>query len=230
MSLYPNAWQGPLSTSLFWRWLGLTLALSLHGAVCTRYRVLGLATTLVLAVVPYLWLENRLARRGKTLAPLWPGDSTVSERGSTSVETATATEVRHRGDWERAVPSSRTSSGFLRRGERRSSGLTTGQQLKEQPAPVAIKPKTRRRANSVAFACRTDYGLPDDSDDSPPKNPLLLIAEPERRRSATSTIVESTKERDRATPTVFTLSWGRRLLASALLKRRCALDKRRVAW
>ncbi|XP_029165990.1 UNC93-like protein [Nylanderia fulva] len=70
MGLYPNAWQGPLSTSLFWRWLGLTLALSLHGAVCTRYRVLGLAATLVLAVVPYLWLEGRLARRGKTLAPL----------------------------------------------------------------------------------------------------------------------------------------------------------------
>ncbi|EFN64403.1 UNC93-like protein [Camponotus floridanus] len=70
MGLYPNAWQGPLSTSLFWRWLGLTLALSLHGAVCTRYRVLGLAATLVLAVVPHLWLESRLARRGKTLAPL----------------------------------------------------------------------------------------------------------------------------------------------------------------
>lgn len=70
MGLYPNAWQGPLSTSLFWRWLGLTLALSLHGAVCTRYRVLGLALTLVLAVVPYMWLETRLARRSKTLAPL----------------------------------------------------------------------------------------------------------------------------------------------------------------
>ncbi|XP_011645959.1 UNC93-like protein [Pogonomyrmex barbatus] len=70
MGLYPNAWQAPLSTSLFWRWLGLTFALSLHGAVCTRYRVLGLAVTLLLAVVPYLWLESRLARRGKTLAPL----------------------------------------------------------------------------------------------------------------------------------------------------------------
>lgn len=70
MGLYPNAWQGPLSTSLFWRWLGLALALSLHGIVCIRYRVLGLAVNLVLAVVPYMWLESRLARRGKTLAPL----------------------------------------------------------------------------------------------------------------------------------------------------------------
>lgn len=65
------------------------------------------------------------------------------------------------------------------------------------------KIKTRRRANSVAFACRTDYGLPDDSDDeSPPKNPLFLVApEAERRRSATDG-AESAKERAK----IFTLS------------------------
>lgn len=69
---------------------------------------------------------------------------------------------------------------------------------------TTIKAKPRRRANSVAFACRTDYGLPDDSDDdSPPKNPLLLIAEPERRRSAVDS-AEGAKERDRTK--VFTLS------------------------
>lgn len=67
---------------------------------------------------------------------------------------------------------------------------------------ASSKGKTRRRANSVAFACRTDYGLPDDSDDeNPPKNPLLLIVEPERRRSA----IDSTEgAKDRAK--VFTLS------------------------
>ncbi|XP_012286401.1 UNC93-like protein [Orussus abietinus] len=70
LGLYPNSWQGPLSTSLFWRWLGLALALGLHGLVCTRIRVLGLAAMLVLSVTPYVWLEVRLARRGKTLAPL----------------------------------------------------------------------------------------------------------------------------------------------------------------
>ncbi|XP_020294307.1 UNC93-like protein [Pseudomyrmex gracilis] len=70
MGLYPNSWQGPLSTSLFWRWLGLTLALGLHGVVCTRYRVIGLGTMLVMTVVPHLWLEICLARRGTTLAPL----------------------------------------------------------------------------------------------------------------------------------------------------------------
>lgn len=72
-------------------------------------------------------------------------------------------------------------------------------------APSKIKP--RRRANSVAFACRTDYGLPDDSDDDgPPKNPLFLVApEPERRRSAADAkVTEGAKERDRAK--IFTLS------------------------
>ncbi|XP_043268425.1 protein unc-93 homolog A [Venturia canescens] len=70
LGLYPTSWQGPMSTSLFWKWLGLSLALGLHGLVCTRVRVLGLATMLLLSVVPYTWLEIRLARRGKCLAPL----------------------------------------------------------------------------------------------------------------------------------------------------------------
>ncbi|KAI4491618.1 hypothetical protein M0804_003010 [Polistes exclamans] len=70
LGLYPNSWQGPLSTSLFWRWLGLSLALGLHGLVCTRIRVLGLACMLLLSVVPYVWLEIRLSKRGKSLAPL----------------------------------------------------------------------------------------------------------------------------------------------------------------
>ncbi|XP_011298781.1 protein unc-93 homolog A [Fopius arisanus] len=70
LGLYPASWQGPLSTSLFWKWLGLFLALGLHGLVCTRLRVLGLASMLLLSVVPYTWLEIRLAKRGKCLAPL----------------------------------------------------------------------------------------------------------------------------------------------------------------
>ncbi|XP_046739394.1 protein unc-93 homolog A isoform X2 [Diprion similis] len=68
--LYPSTWQAPLSTSLFWRWLGLALALGLHGLVCTRIRILGLASMLLLSVTPYTWLEIRLAKRGKSLAPL----------------------------------------------------------------------------------------------------------------------------------------------------------------
>ncbi|XP_076625211.1 protein unc-93 homolog A [Colletes latitarsis] len=70
LGLYPNSWQGPLSTSLFWRWLGLALTLGLHGLVCTQFRVLGLACVLLLSVVPYIWLEIKLAKRGKSLAPL----------------------------------------------------------------------------------------------------------------------------------------------------------------
>ncbi|XP_015608749.1 UNC93-like protein [Cephus cinctus] len=70
LGLYPSSWQGPMSTSLFWRWLGLSLALGLHGLVCTRIRVLGLAFMLLLSVAPYLWLELRLAKRGKSLTSL----------------------------------------------------------------------------------------------------------------------------------------------------------------
>lgn len=70
LGLYPSNWQWPLSTSLFWKCLGLFLALGLHGVVCTRLRVLGLASMLLLSVIPYIWLEIRLAKRGKTLAPL----------------------------------------------------------------------------------------------------------------------------------------------------------------
>ncbi|XP_011497606.1 PREDICTED: protein unc-93 homolog A [Ceratosolen solmsi marchali] len=70
LGLHPGAWQGPVAVSLFWRWLGLSLALGLHGLVCTRVRVLGLAAMLLLSVLPYTWLEMRLARRGKCLAPL----------------------------------------------------------------------------------------------------------------------------------------------------------------
>lgn len=109
----------------------------------------------------------------------------------------------------------RSWTGIPRRGSRRSSGLTLQepqqQQHQQQQQPqqqtqassgATLKVKTRRRANSVAFACRTDYGLPDDSDDnSLPKNPVLLVAEPERRRSAIDT-TEGFKERS----SVFTLS------------------------
>uniref|UniRef100_V9ILD9 UNC93-like protein n=2 Tax=Apis cerana TaxID=7461 RepID=V9ILD9_APICE len=70
LGLYPNSWQGPLSTSLFWKYLGLALTLGLHGLVCTRFRVLGLSGVLLLSVLPYGWLEIRLAKRGKSLAPL----------------------------------------------------------------------------------------------------------------------------------------------------------------
>lgn len=193
MSLYPNAWQGPLSTSLFWRWLGLALALGLHGLVCTQYRVLGLATTLVLAVVPHLWLETRLSRRGKILAPLWrAGNSTASDRSSG--------KGRHR-DWGRRAVPSRIRRFSIRRSNRGSSGQTSQQ---EQKAPAkasatTVKGKMRRRANSVAFACRTDYGLP--VNDTSPKP--SLFAE-ERRRSANDST--EMKERDRVA--VFAISWA----------------------
>ncbi|XP_034933654.1 protein unc-93 homolog A isoform X2 [Chelonus insularis] len=70
LGLYPCTWQGPLSTSIFWKCLGIFLALGLHGLVCTRFRVFGLAGMLVLSAIPYAWLEIRLSKRVKCLAPL----------------------------------------------------------------------------------------------------------------------------------------------------------------
>lgn len=128
LGLYPTSWQGPMSTSLFWKWLGLSLALGLHGLVCTRVRVLGLATMLLLSVIPYTWLEVRLARRGKCLAPLWPIRDT-SDR--------LAKGKMNHGEWERHVPSgSRLRQPGNRYGPRRSTGnvdiFICHQQLQQQ--------------------------------------------------------------------------------------------------
>ncbi|XP_017764230.1 PREDICTED: UNC93-like protein [Eufriesea mexicana] len=70
LGFYPNSWYGPLSTSLFWRYLGLSLTLGLHGLVCTRFRIHGLACVLFLSMISYILLEVRLTKRGKSLAPL----------------------------------------------------------------------------------------------------------------------------------------------------------------
>lgn len=143
MGLYPNSWQGPLSTSLFWKWLGLALTLGLHGLVCTRVRVLGLSGVLVLSVFPYGWLEIKLARRGKSLAPLWLGDPTTNDHGSNI-----KTEARYR-DWDKFVPFG------LRRTRRHNRNRNP---FIEQAATMT-KLRTRQRANSVAFTCNTKQSV-----------------------------------------------------------------------
>lgn len=70
LGLYPTSWQGPLSASLLWRWLGLSLALGLHGLFCTKIRVFGLAFVLVVSFIPYLWLEVVLVKREKIVGRL----------------------------------------------------------------------------------------------------------------------------------------------------------------
>lgn len=84
-------------------------------------------------------------------------------------------------------------------------------QLQEQQtqqvaaAPIKAPVKTRRRANSVAFACRTDYGLPDDDGDNELPKPLFLVPDPAERRRSAAEAGEGAKERERIT-SVFTLA------------------------
>lgn len=197
LGLYPNSWQGPLSTSLFWRWLGLSLALGLHGLVCTRFRVLGLASMLLLSVVPHVWLEIRLAKRGKSLAPLWPIESTASDRGST-IEV----EGRHRSDWGRIVPSSLRTA---RRGSRRRSSPVA------EYASFTTKGRrsSRKRANSVAFACQTTIVTTNE-------DTLPLPMQTEQARRSSSVVGVTTNE---PKCTIFSLSWGIKMFRFYLLSK-----------
>lgn len=107
IGLHPNSWYGPLAMSLHWRWLGLALALGLHGQVCTRVRIIALAGMLVLAALPYIWLEMRLAKHGKTLAPLWPSRRKVARGGKEAARLEGRSSRDEKcSDWEQPVPSS----------------------------------------------------------------------------------------------------------------------------
>nr|KAF7434975.1 hypothetical protein H0235_003166 [Vespula pensylvanica] len=137
LGLYPNSWQGPLSTSLFWRWLGLSLALALHGLVCTRFRVLGLASMLLLSVVPHVWLEIRLAKRGKSLAPFLRTARRSSRRRSSPVaENATFTTKGRRSSRRRA-----NSVAF--------ACQTTTVTTNEDALPLPIQTEQARRSSNV---------------------------------------------------------------------------------
>ncbi|PSN37175.1 hypothetical protein C0J52_20662 [Blattella germanica] len=63
VTVFPDSWQAPLAHCYFFRFLGLALALGLHGGVCNWLKLYSLAVALVLAVAPYTWLEMRLESR-----------------------------------------------------------------------------------------------------------------------------------------------------------------------
>ncbi|XP_069671527.1 protein unc-93 homolog A isoform X1 [Periplaneta americana] len=63
VTVYPDSWQAPLAHCYFFRFLGLSLAFGLHGGVCNWLKLYALAAALVLAVLPYTWLEMRLESR-----------------------------------------------------------------------------------------------------------------------------------------------------------------------
>ena len=61
---------------------------------------------LILSVMPYAWLERRLAKRGKTLAPLWPRQSSQKQQQQQhpQQELSSRRKSSH-ADWVRLVPS-----------------------------------------------------------------------------------------------------------------------------
>ncbi|XP_052132841.1 UNC93-like protein [Frankliniella occidentalis] len=71
--VYPDSWQGPVSLSNMWRFLGLSLSFLMHASACNSFKLYALFAALVLAVTPYALLEYRLdvRRRSKhSSAPL----------------------------------------------------------------------------------------------------------------------------------------------------------------
>lgn len=69
-SVYPNTWQAAVGHNFFFRYLGLSLAFGLHGAVCNYLKLYALAGALVLATAPYTWLEIRIEQQRRVNAQL----------------------------------------------------------------------------------------------------------------------------------------------------------------
>lgn len=98
---------------------------------------------LLLSVLPYGWLEIRLAKRGKSLAPLWLGDPSTNDHRS-----SIKTEARYK-DWDKFVPF----------GLRRTRRHNRSRNPFIEHASTIAKLRTRRRANSVAFACNIEQNI-----------------------------------------------------------------------
>ncbi|XP_034237571.1 UNC93-like protein [Thrips palmi] len=64
--VYPDQWQGPVSQSNLWRFLGLALSFLMHAAACNSFKLYALFAALVFAVTPYAWLEYRLDARRRS--------------------------------------------------------------------------------------------------------------------------------------------------------------------
>lgn len=70
MRVYPDTWQGPVSQSNLWRFLGLSLSFLMHAAACNSFKLYALFAALVVAVTPYALLEYRLDARRRSKATL----------------------------------------------------------------------------------------------------------------------------------------------------------------
>lgn len=72
--LYADNWESAFAISVFFRFLGLSIAFAFHGVLCNYYKLYTLGICLLLAVVPFSWLEVRLEnmRKVKNIIRLWP--------------------------------------------------------------------------------------------------------------------------------------------------------------
>ncbi|XP_046682872.1 protein unc-93 homolog A-like [Homalodisca vitripennis] len=66
IAIYPDTWQPAIGHHYFFRYLGLALAFSVHGAFCNHFKLYFLSVVLALTAVSYTVLEWRLAQNHKT--------------------------------------------------------------------------------------------------------------------------------------------------------------------
>ncbi|XP_018570247.1 putative potassium channel regulatory protein unc-93 [Anoplophora glabripennis] len=57
---YADNWESAFANMAFFKFLGLSIAFAFHGLLCNYWKLYGLAFFMVLAVVPFAWLEVRL--------------------------------------------------------------------------------------------------------------------------------------------------------------------------
>lgn len=66
LNIYPDStWQAAFVHSYFFKFLGLSLAFGLHGAVCTWVKLYALAISMILGITPHTWLEMKLEAKRK---------------------------------------------------------------------------------------------------------------------------------------------------------------------
>lgn len=70
--IHPDTWQPAIGHHYFFRYLGLALAFSIHGAFCNQLKLYILAMVLILTAISYSILEWKLSQRPKdNLDALW---------------------------------------------------------------------------------------------------------------------------------------------------------------
>ncbi|KAF6216669.1 hypothetical protein GE061_001015 [Apolygus lucorum] len=59
VSVYPDTWQAPFAHCYFFRYLGLAITFGIHNFFCNSVKLYGLTAAMIIAIVPYTWLEVR---------------------------------------------------------------------------------------------------------------------------------------------------------------------------